>query len=83
MKYMSRRPARMAAATAGLWLTLAAPALACGGLFCQQTPVDQTGEKILFAMLIPALSQFDVAMGRTNMVAVDASSGSKFFRLIR
>jgi hypothetical protein len=26
-----------------------APAWACGGLFCQNTPVDQTGEKILFS----------------------------------
>ncbi|MDB5100369.1 MAG: hypothetical protein JWM80_4790 [Cyanobacteria bacterium RYN_339] len=32
-----------------LWMALAAPSLACGGLFCQQIPVDQTGEKILFA----------------------------------
>jgi hypothetical protein len=37
------------ATAAGLWLGTVAPVLACGGLFCQQTPVDQTGEKILFA----------------------------------
>ena len=27
-----------------------APAAACGGFFCQNVPVDQTGEQILFAM---------------------------------
>jgi MYXO-CTERM domain-containing protein len=36
-------------ALAGLSLTLeAAPALACGGFFCGQQPVDQTAERILF-----------------------------------
>ena len=28
----------------------AAPAAACGGFFCQNVPVDQTGEQILFAV---------------------------------
>lgn len=39
------------AAVAAIALTLTAPgvALACGGLFCMNTPVDQAGEKILFA----------------------------------
>src|ERR1700732_4189663 len=34
---------------AGTWPALASPAGACGGRFCQRIPVDQTGEKILFA----------------------------------
>ena len=38
-----------AALAAGSLLLSASPALACGGLFCARIPVDQTGEKILFA----------------------------------
>jgi hypothetical protein len=38
----------LALATAALLLS-ATPAMACGGLFCARIPVDQTGEKILFA----------------------------------
>lgn len=39
---------RVIAAAILLWLP-AAPVLACGGLFCARIPVDQTGEKIVFA----------------------------------
>ncbi|MDB5098446.1 MAG: hypothetical protein JWM80_2867 [Cyanobacteria bacterium RYN_339] len=44
---MRRRFAFPAATLAAL--LSASPALACGGLFCARIPVDQTGEKILFA----------------------------------
>lgn len=36
------------AAAAGVLLS-AAPVWACGGFFCSRTPIDQTGENILFA----------------------------------
>ena len=39
--------ASVAALAATLMIT--SPALACGGFFCNQVPVDQTGEQILFA----------------------------------
>ncbi|MDB5096134.1 MAG: hypothetical protein JWM80_555 [Cyanobacteria bacterium RYN_339] len=42
-------PRLAAAAAAALVLLTASPVLACGGLFCARIPVDQTGEKILFA----------------------------------
>ena len=47
---MMKHPLRMMAA----WLLAVgsigwtSPALACGGFFCSQTPIDQSGEKILF-----------------------------------
>jgi hypothetical protein len=54
---MSVRPSRaLALLVAPTALALAAsplassPARACGGFFCQQVPVDQTGEQILFGM---------------------------------
>ncbi|MCA9300750.1 MAG: DUF2330 domain-containing protein, partial [Phycisphaerales bacterium] len=52
---MIRRPLTAAAAALGvaaLSATLLAPrpAQACGGFFCNQTPVNQEGEHILFAM---------------------------------
>ncbi|MEB3236136.1 MAG: DUF2330 domain-containing protein [Candidatus Sericytochromatia bacterium] len=37
--------------TAGLiGLTVATPALACGGFFCTRAPVDQAGERVVFAV---------------------------------
>ncbi|MDB5096135.1 MAG: hypothetical protein JWM80_556 [Cyanobacteria bacterium RYN_339] len=44
-----RRGKVLATALAVALNLLPLPALACGGLFCQNTPVDQAGEKILFA----------------------------------
>ncbi len=32
----------------GAWGAAASPALACGGLFCQNSPVDQNAERIIF-----------------------------------
>jgi hypothetical protein len=41
----------LAASAAAAGITVAAPvAEACGGFFCQNVPVDQTGEHILFAV---------------------------------
>ena len=41
----------LATAVAGAALLSAAPrAQACGGFFCSQTPVDQTGEQIIFSV---------------------------------
>jgi hypothetical protein len=40
---------RSLVAALGIWFAGALPAAACGGLFCARIPVDQTGEKILFA----------------------------------
>ena len=40
----------VAIATAAVASIVAAPALACGGFFCGGTPIDQTGEDILFAV---------------------------------
>ncbi len=40
----------VAIATIALASFAAAPALACGGFFCGGTPIDQTGEDILFAV---------------------------------
>ena len=47
-----RLPALAALLVAGAssLLVHAAPAEACGGFFCQNVPVDQTGEQILFAV---------------------------------
>ncbi len=39
-----------AVASAGSLLLTPAPAQACGGFFCSQVPVEQTGEQILFGM---------------------------------
>lgn len=39
-----------AVASAGSLLLLPTPAQACGGFFCSQVPVEQTGEQILFGM---------------------------------
>ena len=41
--------ALLVAGTSALFVE-AAPAAACGGFFCQNVPVDQTGEQILFAV---------------------------------
>jgi hypothetical protein len=48
---MFRRTARTAALLAALSgpVAIALPADACGGLFCRRAPVDQNGERILFA----------------------------------
>lgn len=39
---------RLALAGAVFLSAVAAPALACGGFFCNRNPIDQSGEKILF-----------------------------------
>src|SRR5476649_2945720 len=44
-----RRVSTLGLTIVALLLAVPAPALACGGLFCARIPVDQTGEKILFA----------------------------------
>ncbi len=49
MRAMMTRFVLGAAATAAVVLT-AGPALACGGFFCSNLPVDQTGERILFGV---------------------------------
>lgn len=33
-----------------LWLLLSSPALACGGFFCSQVPIDQAEERIVFTV---------------------------------
>ena len=42
------RPAPRLALLATLLAPFSSPALACGGFFCQQLPIDQAGEQIVF-----------------------------------
>jgi hypothetical protein len=46
VKYVLLIPVLMAAA----WLISARPGRACGGLFCQNSPVDQAAERIIFTV---------------------------------
>ena len=50
MRKLVARTATVALALAGLLLLSANPADACGGLFCQNDPVDQAGERIVFTV---------------------------------
>jgi hypothetical protein len=46
----SIRPLVLAGALAAIPFATPRPAQACGGFFCNQVPVDQTGEQILFSL---------------------------------